>query len=131
MQIIQLFRKLNELHPDIVISGPIAFPAGAAAVYWSIKNKRKIIVFDDARLIDVPRSWLVDYIRKKVYSCVDAVLCPAPEWISTYSHFGFTAEQLFYGVDVVDNSFWNKREYPSESSPVDSKYFINSWKADP
>ena len=71
-------------------------------------------MFDDARLKDVPRSWLVDYIRKKVYSCVDAVLCPAPEWISTYNHFGFTAEQLFYGVDVVDNSFWSKDEYPNE-----------------
>lgn len=119
-----LIRKLDELMPDIVFSGAIAFPSGAASVCWANKNRKKVVIFDDARLTDVPRSLLVEYIKKNIYSCVDAIFCPSPAWIDSFNHFGFNREQLFYGVDVVDNIFWARSEYPSESSPVGSKYFL-------
>jgi glycosyltransferase involved in cell wall biosynthesis len=100
--------KLDSLNPDIVIAGPIAFYSGAISTSWAMKNNKKLIIFDDARIIDVKRPWWVDLIKKKIYSCVDAVFCPSPDWDSTYIYFGFKKEQIFYGVDVVDNKFWTK-----------------------
>ncbi len=98
--------KLNQLNPEIVFAGAIAFPSGAATVRWTLKHKRKCIIFDNARLQDVPRKWPVDYIKKKIYNGVDSIFCPASSWIGTFRHFGFSEHQLFYGLNAVDNLFW-------------------------
>lgn len=98
--------KLNKLMPDVVFAGAIAFPSGANAVFWAIRNRKKVVIFDDARREDVPRVAFVDWVKKKIYSAVDAVMCPAPAWDKTFEHFGLSKSQLFYGVNVVDNEFW-------------------------
>ncbi len=120
----EVLGALNAINPDIIISGPIAFTSGAASVYWAVRNTKKIIVFDDARYSDVPRSWWVNLIKKKVYQCVDALFCPSPDWIETYKRFGFRKEQLFYGVDVVDNEFWRRSENES-GIKINSGYFLS------
>jgi glycosyltransferase involved in cell wall biosynthesis len=103
---IALRKKLDDLLPDVVFAGAIAFPSGAAGIRWAVEHKRKVIIFDDARMEDVPRSWLVDYIKKRIYSCAHAVLCPSEAWDTTFTYFGFKEIQIFYGLDTVDNSFW-------------------------
>jgi 1,2-diacylglycerol 3-alpha-glucosyltransferase len=120
----ELRKKLDEISPEIVFAGSIAFPSGSAAVRWAGENSRKCIIFDDARNLDVSRNWVVDCIKRKVYSCVEAVFCPAPDWISTFSHFGFTKGQLFYGVDVVDNQFWRKNESAYNDGGYNFRYFL-------
>jgi glycosyltransferase involved in cell wall biosynthesis len=101
--------KLNKLRPDVVFAGAIAFPSGANAVYWAIRNKKKVVIFDNARQEDVPRSVIVNWVKKQIYSVVDAVFCPAPAWGKTFEHFGFDKSQIFYGVNVVDNDFWQTK----------------------
>lgn len=101
-----VIRKLDELDPDAVIAGPIAFPSGAASVRWCARKKRPVVVFDDARLDDVPRPFYVDWIKKQVYGLVDAMVIPAPSHDSTSRYFGFRQERIFYGVNVVDNDFF-------------------------
>jgi len=101
--------KLDQLQPEVVFAGAIAFPSGANAVYWATKNRKKVVIFDDARLEDVPRNAIVNWVKKQVYTSVDAILCPAPAWDDTFEYFGFTKEQLFYGINVVDNDFWQEK----------------------
>lgn len=98
--------KLDDLAPDVVISGPIAFPSGAASTRWCTRNGKPLVVFDDARLDDVPRPWYIDWIKKQVYSQVDAMVIPAASHDSTYRYFGLGQQQLFYGVNVIDNHFF-------------------------
>jgi len=121
---IALRRKLNDLKPDIVFAGAIAFPSGAAAVRYAIERKKKVIIFDNARLEDVPRSWLVDFIKKRIYSCTDAVLCPSKAWIPTFTYFGFKEVQIFYGLNVVDNSYW-KSQNASANKQSTSGYIVS------
>jgi 1,2-diacylglycerol 3-alpha-glucosyltransferase len=103
-----LKRKLDEIMPDIVFAGAIAFPSGASAVKWASERNRKVVIFDNARLKDVPRPEIVNFIKRKIYSSVDAILCPAPAWNQTFNFFGFSNDQIFYGVNVIDNNFWNE-----------------------
>lgn len=114
-----VINKLDDLNPDIILAGAIAFPSGAAAVNWGLNRGRKVVVFDDARLVDVRRSPFVDWIKKKVYSGVDAIFCPSEEWQNTFEHFGFSKEQLYYGVNVVNNDFWMDQEFVPE---IKAKY---------
>jgi glycosyltransferase involved in cell wall biosynthesis len=103
----KLLAKLKELNPDVVMAGSIAYPSGATAVYWAKKNRKPVIIFDDVRPEDVPRNPLVDYIKRLIYGQVEAVLCPAASWTDAFRHWNFRPEQLFFGVDVVDNGFWS------------------------
>jgi glycosyltransferase involved in cell wall biosynthesis len=102
-------RKLDELEPDIVLAGAIAFPSGAAAVRWSRRNRRRVIIFDDARSEDVPRSRLVELVKRHIYANVDAILIPAESHVSSYVHWGISRERMYFGLNVVDNHFFSSR----------------------
>jgi hypothetical protein len=70
----KLKAKLSEINPDIVISGSIAFQSGAVSVNWANQYKKPIITFDDVRLEDVHRNFAVNFIKKCIYSTIDAVI---------------------------------------------------------
>lgn len=114
--------KLDELNPDVIMAGAIAFTSGAAAVDWSKRNKKAAVIFDDSQKEDVRRNLFVDRIKKMIYSNVDAVFCPAKDWLATYLYWGFKKEAVFYGVDVVDNAFW--KENVSRLPELPEKYFL-------
>lgn len=119
-----LRKKLDEFQPDIVFSGAIAYPSGAAAVRWAKENRRKCVIFDNSRLEDVPRKWYINFIKKSIYSSVDAILCPSWAWDETFRFFGFSDRQIFYGLNVVDNEFWNEKSTKA-SIPLPQKYFLS------
>ena len=102
----KLFPFLDKLNPDVIIAGAIAFPSGALAVAWGKNNKKKVIVFDDAKIGAVHRNSMVNYIKQTVYHGVDAMIYPSLDWEETGTFWNFKKEQLFYGIDVVDNDFW-------------------------
>lgn len=107
----RLYPLLDRINPDVIIAGAIAFSSGALAVNWGIIHNKRVIVFDDAKIETVKRSPIVDFIKQAVYNGVDALLYPAPEWIETGKYWKFRPEQLFYGIDVVDNNFWGNPQH--------------------
>lgn len=111
----KIFQELNLISPDIILAGAIAFPSGAAAVDWAKRNNKAVVIFDDSKLDDVPRSFLVNQVKKIIYSNVDAILCPAEDWLNTFKYWGFKEDAVFYGEDVVDNSFWAEKGINGES----------------
>lgn len=117
----KLFATLCEMSPAVVIAGAIAFPSGALAVAWGQKHKRRVIIFDDAKMEAVRRNPLTNYIKKAVYQGVDAMIFPAPDWTPTGRFWGFAAEQLFFGIDVIDNDFWAK---PREDGAPKANYLV-------
>ena len=117
----ELYKKLNSIQPDVLIAGAIAFPSGALSVAWAKKHKKKVICFDDAKIDAVPRSGLINFIKQQIYNGVYAILYPSADWDDTGRFWGFNKEQLFYGIDVVDNSFW--QDY-NEESTIAEKYFL-------
>lgn len=118
----KLFEVLDDINPDVVIAGAIAYPSGALAVQWanSRKNKR-VIVFDDAKIEAVKRNGIVNFVKQNIYNGVDAMFYPAEPWITTGEYWGFKKDRMFFGVDVVDNDFWKEK---SDEKPFDFKYFV-------
>jgi glycosyltransferase involved in cell wall biosynthesis len=112
----RLWAQLDALGPDVVVSGAIAFTPGATAVRWCRARRRGIVVMDDARLADVPRSRLVNAVKRRFYANVDAMLVPAPTHSESCQFFGMPASRIFFGVDVVDNDFFATRAAFSRQS---------------
>ena len=104
-----IWKTLDQINPDVVLSSAIAFPSGANAVAWCRSRKRICVVMDDARLQDVPRSCLVNYMKRMFYRNVDAVLLPAPSHDASYRFWGVRPERMYYGVDVIDNAWFAER----------------------
>ena len=100
--------KLKVLNPDIVVAGALAFSSGAGALKWNAKRRKPIIIFDDARPEDVIRPWIVNKLKQVFYRNVDAVICPAPSHARGFTRWGLKNEEIFYGVDVIDNDFFAK-----------------------
>lgn len=118
----KLYEKLSQINPDVLIAGAIAFPSGALSVSWAMKNKKRVICFDDAKIEAVKRSGIVNYIKQNVYNGVYAMLYPSPDWELTGRFWNFTDEQMFYGIDVVDNEFW--QDYTDKSTLECKRYFL-------
>lgn len=116
--------KLDELVPDVIFAGAIAFPSGALATAWAKRNQKRIVVFDDCRIDDVRRNKIINFIKQNIYNGVDAMLYPAIDWESTGKFWKFKEEQLFYGVDVVDNGFW-QQDINKQSILVHGNYFLS------
>lgn len=104
----RLFDVLEVLMPDVILSGATAFPSGALAVQWGLLHGTKVITFDDAKCEAVQRNVIVEMIKKAIYNGVDAMIYPALDWQSTGLYWSFKCQQLFYGLDVVDNDFWSR-----------------------
>lgn len=123
---VAILQRLEAIKPDILVTGALAFPSGATGVYYANAHHIPIIVFDDARLEDVPRNFFVNYVKRQLYSGVDAIFCPAPGWNQTFSFFGFEQDRVFHGVDVVDNNFFmNPMHPPAELPALPDTYFLN------
>lgn len=104
-----LQNQLDKLQPDVVIAGAIAFPSGAATVRWCTKHGKGCVIFDDARRKDVPRSFPTNIVKRLLYRHVDAMLISAESHVSDYEWWGIPRTRLFFGVDAVDNDFFQDR----------------------
>jgi glycosyltransferase involved in cell wall biosynthesis len=100
---------LDSIRPDVVMGGAIAFPSGAAVIKWASKYNKHVIIFDDARLSDIKRPYYVDWIKRQIYTLVDAMLIPAPSHNDTYNYFGIPNDRIFHGVNAIDNKFFIKK----------------------
>lgn len=117
----KLFSMLDDIKPDAIICGAIAFPSGALAVQYGQKTGARVLSFDDSKVEAVKRNKLVEFVKKCVYRGIDAMLYPAEPWQATGYYWGFNNEQMFYGVDVVDNNFWNQH---SGKAIIEGDYFV-------
>jgi glycosyltransferase involved in cell wall biosynthesis len=118
-----LHLKLNELDADIVMAGAIAFPSGAASIQWATQHNRRVIIFDNARLLDVPRNWLINQMKMSIYRFVDAILCPSPATKPSFQYWGVSDEQIFYGVNCVDNNFFVQTQ-TTHNLVLPDRYFL-------
>ncbi|MFH1858260.1 MAG: glycosyltransferase family 4 protein [Candidatus Omnitrophota bacterium] len=122
----RLFSELDRIKPDVILAGAIAYPSGATAVRWARRRKRAVVIMDDARLKDVPRSCLVNWVKRRIYANVDALLIPAPSHTADYEFWGVDIDRMFFGIDVVDNDFFSKDSAVAKYSPefIRQKYAL-------
>lgn len=102
----KLTKRLDEINPDVIFSGPIAFPPSAISLRWAKKHNKGIVLFDDCQMDTFIRGRFNTFIKKRLYSCVDAFFCPSPAYKASMKYWGFHDEQIFYGLNAVNNEFW-------------------------
>ena len=99
--------RLNEINPDYIISGSVAFTSGAIGLQWAKQKKKKIIIFDDVKFSVSRRNILTKYIKRVLTTQADAFLIPSHNYDEEYLKWGIDARNLYYGLSCVNNNFFN------------------------
>ena len=116
--------QLDVLNPDIIVSGAFAFTSGAAALDWAKAHNKAVVIFDDSKTQDVPRNFFVNSIKKMFYSYADAIVCPTIDWLQTFAYWGFKREAVFFGMNVVDNAFWEEKTNAGLPFQLPARYLL-------
>jgi glycosyltransferase involved in cell wall biosynthesis len=103
----KIHKRLNEINPDFVISGGVAFTSGAVGLQWVKRNKKKIVVFDDIKHSMSRRSIINVLIKKTLTAQADAFLVPSHNYDEEYLKWGINREKLYYGLNCVNNHYYN------------------------
>jgi glycosyltransferase involved in cell wall biosynthesis len=99
-------RTIERLAPDVVIAPATPFPSGMASVKYSLQHNKISVMMDDAWELSDRRGHVVTLAKKIIHRNIDAVFIPAPSHAPYYLKMGFPKERIFYGVDAVDNNFF-------------------------
>ena len=101
-----LFSTLNEINPAIIIAPSIVFFAGALSISWCKKNKKKFIMFDDAKPFQVKRNFLVQLIKNLIIEQSDGLWLPSNEYYKEYSYLHNKDITFFYGYNCINNQLF-------------------------
>jgi glycosyltransferase involved in cell wall biosynthesis len=105
-----LFVKLDEINPDIVIGGSIVFFAGALGIRWAKNNKRKFIMFDDAKPSQIKRNFVVQWVKDVITNEIDGLWLPSPDYDEEYSNMDKDETLFFHGYNCIDNQLFKFKE---------------------
>ena len=100
----RIFEKLDKITPDVIIAGSIVFYSGALGIRWAKKNKKKFIMFDDAKPSGVKRGFFVQAVKNMITNQIDALWLPSDEYDKEYTAL-YSKKKIhyFYGYNCVDN----------------------------
>ena len=99
-------RTIERLHPDVVIAPATPFPSGMASVKYSLQHNKISVMMDDAWEYSDRRGAIISAVKKIIHRNIDAAFIPAQSHASYYLKMGFPSERIFYGVDTVDNEYF-------------------------
>lgn len=134
----KLFKKLDEINPDVVIAGSIVFFSGALGVRWCRKNNRHFIMFDDGKPSFIKRNPFIQFIKDTITKQSDALWLPSADYDAEYKG-AFDEPWFFHGYNTVDNNLFkvdaekqfNHNKITCVARLVDIKNFDNllrAWK---
>jgi glycosyltransferase involved in cell wall biosynthesis len=103
-----LFDKLDSINPDIIIASSIVFFAGALGIRWAKKNKKKFIVFENAKPSQFKRNFLVQGVKDLILKQADGFWLPSNDYDKEYPEF-FNKMRFFYGYCCVDNDLFKNK----------------------
>ncbi|MES2375627.1 MAG: glycosyltransferase family 4 protein [Bacteroidota bacterium] len=132
----RLFKKLDEINPDVIIGGSIVFFSGALGVRWCRNHDKHFIMFDDGKLSFIKRNPFVQYVKDTITQQVDALWLPSVDYDAEYKGL-FEKPWFFHGYNTIDNdSFkiddekqFNNNKITCVARLVDIKNFDNLLKA--
>lgn len=101
-----VFSTLDKINPDVVIASSIVFFAGALGIRWAKKNKKKFIMFDDAKPSQFKRNFLVQGVKNIITKQSDFLWLPSNEYDNEYTELLNGKVPFFYGYDCVNNDLF-------------------------
>ncbi|MDB5003982.1 MAG: glycosyltransferase family 4 protein [Mucilaginibacter sp.] len=101
----KLYKKLDEINPDIIIGGSIVFFSGALGIRWCRRHDKHFIMFDDGKPSAIKRNFLVKYTKDTITRQSDALWLPSKDYDVEYEGV-FDKSWIFHGYNTIDNKLF-------------------------
>jgi 1,2-diacylglycerol 3-alpha-glucosyltransferase len=103
-----LWRKLDELNPEVVlVPGYYTAPALAAA-WWAVRRDRKAILMTETTRADHRRVWWKETAKARmIRSLFDAAVTGGKRHVAYLSELEFPSSRIGQFYDVVDNEYYS------------------------
>ena len=102
-----LYSKLDKINPDVIIGGSIVFFSGALGIRWAKHNKKRFIMFDDAKPSQIKRNFLVQWVKDIITKQIDGLWLPSDEYDKEYSNLNKKTVHFFHGYNCINNQLFN------------------------
>jgi glycosyltransferase involved in cell wall biosynthesis len=101
-----IVRALDRDDPDVMGIVGYARPESMAAARWANFHDRPAILMSESRLIDRPRVWWKELIKKRRIRRFDSALVGGPAHRDYLAHLGMPPDRVALGYNAVDNDFF-------------------------
>ncbi|MGZ3759171.1 MAG: glycosyltransferase family 4 protein [Bacteroidia bacterium] len=101
-----LFEHLDRMNPDVIIASSVAFFAGALGMRWAKKNKKKFIMFENAKPSQFKRNVFVQKVKDTLIEQSDGIWLPSNDYDREYPNLRVKNLHFFYGYCCVDNDLF-------------------------
>lgn len=119
-----LNKRLDEINPDVIMSGIATFPVGIISLRWAKKHKKGIVEFGNAKIHTFKHNRMIHQIKRMMFRNVDAFFCPSQDWNESMNYWGFKNEEIFYGLNVANNNDWEGECLNEHFKELPNKYFL-------
>jgi glycosyltransferase involved in cell wall biosynthesis len=125
-----MVERLEQDQPDGLGIAGYARPESMAAARWANEHDRPAILMSESHLIDRPRTWWKELIKKRRLRRFDAALSGGPVHRDYLAILGIPPSRIALGYNAVDNDFFASqaqrwRERPDGRSGLPSvPYFL-------
>jgi glycosyltransferase involved in cell wall biosynthesis len=104
-----LIQALDRDLPDAVGIVGYARPESMAAARWAKKNGQTAILMSESQVIDRPRTWWKEIIKRRRLRFFDAALVGSPGHRDYLVELGMPDHRIALGYNAVDNAFYADR----------------------
>ncbi|MEQ8972145.1 MAG: glycosyltransferase family 4 protein [Coleofasciculus sp. C1-SOL-03] len=122
--LLQVYKVLSQIDPDILVIAGYARPAMLAALLWCLYQRKAVILVSETKQDDAPRSLWNETIKRWILKHYNAALVGGQPQKRYLIELGMPAEAIFLGYNVVGNKFYHPNQIKTLPTPISKPYFL-------
>lgn len=123
--IVQVYRELNRLQPDVLAIAGYANPGMLAALSWIVSHRKAAILISATKEDDAARQTWQEWIKRGLLTQYRAALVGGQPQKRYLLRLGMPAERIFTGYNVVGNATFHPDRIRSLPNPVGKPFFLS------
>lgn len=114
----RLVDVLERIQPTAVAIPGWGFSYSRAALGWCGRRRAHAVLMSESKRNDEPRVWLKEWIKSRLYvHRFQAAIVGAAAHRDYLVELGLPTERIFFGYDVVDNSYFASKAEAARKNP--------------
>jgi glycosyltransferase involved in cell wall biosynthesis len=107
---VRLWRKLNDLRPDLLLVPGYANAPALSAALWGKTHASRTLLMSESNQDDYRRKWWVELGKRALVTCLfDGAVVGGKRAKHYLASLGLAGLNVATGYDVVDNHFFSER----------------------
>ncbi|MBD1845995.1 glycosyltransferase family 4 protein [Cyanobacteria bacterium FACHB-63] len=121
----QLYRRLQQIQPDVLAIAGYAHPGMLAALVWTTLNRKAAVLISATKADDAPRKSWQEWIKQGILQRYQAALVGGQPQKRYLVQMGMPTEKVFTGYNVVGNSTFHPDRIRTLPNPIEKPFFLS------